>query len=430
MKNVKLKGSPVRGLTGATLGFFFGSAAISLFGPSAPRFKEAMDLDPAMLGLLVAIPSLTGSLLRIPFGAWVDTTGGKKPFLILMILSVIGLGGLSLLLNGYYPDNMRGMYPLVLLFGCLSGCGIATFSVGVGQTSYWYPKQKQGTPLAVFAGIGTSAAGIFALILPILLNAYGFISAYFAWTVFMIIGTILYFIIAENSSFFQYKAAGFTTEESVDKARQQGQEMFPSGSVKESLLLSARVPATWSLVICYFTSFGGFMALTAWYPNFWHQYFQFDLVKAGVFTALFSILSAALRVPSGWLSDKIGGIRVAFLSMIILLVSSLMMGFATSSGISVLWTLLIALAFGMNNAAIFKLVPFYVPESVGGASGWVGGLGAFGGFVIPPVMGWIVGWLGTVGYARGFLVFTLLAVVNLLVMKFGLKKKQVVLSDK
>lgn len=423
MNEVKLKGSPARGLTGATLGFFFGSAAISLFGPSAARFKEAMDLDPAMLGLLVAIPSLTGSLLRVPFGAWVDTTGGKKPFLILMILSVIGLGGLSFLLNGYYPDGMKGMYPLVLLFGSLSGCGIATFSVGVGQTSYWYPKQKQGTPLAIFAGIGTSAAGIFALILPLLLNAYGFISAYFAWTVFMIVGTILYMLIAQNAYSFQYKSAGYSAEESDEKARAAGQEMFPSGSVKESLLLSARVPATWSLVICYFTSFGGFIALTAWYPNFWHQYFEFDLVKAGMFTALFSILSAVLRVPSGWLSDKIGGIRVAFLAMFILLVSSLMMGFTSSEGMSVVWTLLIALAFGMNNAAIFKLVPFYVPQSVGGASGWVGGLGAFGGFVIPPVMGWIVSWLGNVGYARGFLVFTILAAVNILIMKFALKKK-------
>lgn len=423
MNEVKLKGSPARGLTGATLGFFFGSAAISLFGPSAARFKEAMDLDPAMLGLLVAIPSLTGSLLRVPFGAWVDTTGGKKPFLILMILSVIGLGGLSFLLNGYYPDGMKGMYPLVLLFGSLSGCGIATFSVGVGQTSYWYPKQKQGTPLAIFAGIGTSAAGIFALILPLLLNAYGFISAYFAWTVFMIVGTILYMLIAQNAYSFQYKSAGYSAEESDEKARAAGQEMFPSGSVKESLLLSARVPATWSLVICYFTSFGGFIALTAWYPNFWHQYFEFDLVKAGMFTALFSILSAVLRVPSGWLSDKIGGIRVAFLAMFILLVSSLMMGFTSSEGMSVVWTLLIALAFGMNNAAIFKLVPFYVPQSVGGASGWVGGLGAFGGFVIPPVMGWVVSWLGNVGYARGFLVFTILAAVNILIMKFALKKK-------
>ena len=37
------------------------------------------------LGFLVAMPALSGSLLRIPFSAWVDTTGGRKPFLVLLV---------------------------------------------------------------------------------------------------------------------------------------------------------------------------------------------------------------------------------------------------------------------------------------------------------------------------------------------------------
>ena len=61
-----------------------------------------------------------------------------------MILSLIGLGGITLLLATSYPDGMKGMYGLVLIFGFLSGCGIATFSAGIGQTSYWFPRQKQG----------------------------------------------------------------------------------------------------------------------------------------------------------------------------------------------------------------------------------------------------------------------------------------------
>lgn len=72
------KGNPRQGLFGATLGFFAGFAAVSLFGPTASRFQEVMDLTPVMVGLLVAVPALSGSLLRIPFGAWVDTTGGRR----------------------------------------------------------------------------------------------------------------------------------------------------------------------------------------------------------------------------------------------------------------------------------------------------------------------------------------------------------------
>ena len=89
MNSIKIKGSPARGLAAATLGFFFGSAAISLFGPSATKLNEVMELSPSMLGLLVAIPTLSGSLLRIPFGASVDENGGRKSFLWLMVLSVI-----------------------------------------------------------------------------------------------------------------------------------------------------------------------------------------------------------------------------------------------------------------------------------------------------------------------------------------------------
>ena len=255
-----LKGNSSRGLLGTTLGFFFGFAAVALYGPTAIKFKEAMGLTPALLGLLIAIPSLSGSLLRIPFGAWVDTTGGRKPFLILMLLSLVGLGGVTFLLHTSYPNNMTGMYGLILLFGALSGCGIATFSVGIGQTSYWFPRNKQGMALGTFAGIGNLAPGIFSLILPLYLTAYGFISAYFAWFLFLLLGTILYGFIGVNTHYFQYLKAGLPKEEAKERALKDGQELFPSGNVKESLINSAKIKNTWALVILYFTTFGGFIA--------------------------------------------------------------------------------------------------------------------------------------------------------------------------
>jgi NNP family nitrate/nitrite transporter-like MFS transporter len=248
MNTAKISGSPVRGLTAATIGFFFGSAAISLFGPSATKLNEVMDLSPSMMGLLVAIPTLSGSLLRIPFGASVDENGGRKSFLLLMILSVIGLTGLSILLGTHYPANMQGTYWLILVFGCLSGCGVATFSVGAGQSSYWFPKNKQGFALGIFGGLGTLGAGVFAIVLPLLLHSVGFVSAYYIWTAFMIAGTILYFIISCNAYHFQFRKQGYSEEASKAMAIEAGQELFPAGNMKQSLLLSARIPETWILV--------------------------------------------------------------------------------------------------------------------------------------------------------------------------------------
>ena len=359
-------------------------------------------------------------MLRIPFGASVDENGGRKSFLWLMVLSVIGLAGLSLLLTTHYPDNMEGTYWLILLFGCLSGCGVATFSVGAGQTSYWYPKNKQGFALGIFGGFGTLGAGVFALILPVLLQSVGFVSAYHIWTAFMILGTILYAVISCNAYFFQYRTKGFSEDESKKMATEAGQELFPAGNMKQSLIISAKIPETWILVIAYFVTFGGFMALTAWLPTYWQKTHGLSATQAGLYTAVYACLAALLRIPGGSISDRIGGLKVSMFAIALLGSVSIIMAFSSNWILSGICTLVIAVAFGLNNAAIMKLAPVYVSKSVGGASGWVGGLGAFGGFVIPPVLGKVVDVMGITGYYRGFFTFTVLSIIVLLILYFGL----------
>ena len=94
----QLAGSPAAGLTMGTWGFFVGFAAVALYGPAAKYFQEQMHLGGLALGLLVAAPQLTGSLLRIPFGAWVDRVGGRLPMLTLFGLSLVGMWGLVFIL--------------------------------------------------------------------------------------------------------------------------------------------------------------------------------------------------------------------------------------------------------------------------------------------------------------------------------------------
>ena len=115
--SLTLRGNKTRSLTAATLGFFFGAMAISLFGPTAKGLASSMGLSPFEVGLLVAVPSLSGSLLRIPFGASVDVNGGSKSLKFLMVCSVVGLLGLSWLFTRYYPNNMTGLYPVLLALG-------------------------------------------------------------------------------------------------------------------------------------------------------------------------------------------------------------------------------------------------------------------------------------------------------------------------
>lgn len=410
-----LKGNPSRGLIGATFGFFIGFAAVALYGPAAKNFKEIMQLSGIMLGFLVAVPQLTGSLLRIPFGAWVEKAGGKKPFLILFILSIIGMAGLTYLLLNYYPDRMTGsMYPVILLFGALSGCGVATFSVGIPQTSYWYPKSRQGFALGAYAGLGNTAPGFFTILLPIALTALSLPRAYTAWLLFLMVGTIIYAIVAEDAYYFQLIKKGISRDESIKISQKLGQEMIPSGQLVDALKKSARIGRTWVLVLLYFTSFGGFLALTTWFPSYWGLYHGISLRAAGLLTAIFfSLLASFVRVYGGVISDRIGGEKTAIMSFSLVLFGALILVFVSNFYPALAGEILIGAGMGVANAAVFKLVAKYVPEAVGGASGWVGGLGAFGGFVVPPLLGSFVDAYGNTGYARGFVVYIVLAVISI-----------------
>ena len=423
----KLKGTPSSALLGATIGFFFGVMAISLFGPTSTTLGAAMGLGATELGLLVSVPSLTGSLLRIPFGAMVDSNGGRKGFIFLLAAAVVGLGALCALFTLYpveTPGSMKGLYPVVLLLGCLAGCGIATFSVGASQSNYWFPKSRQGYASGIYGGLGTTSAGILAFALPLLLHGFGFTAAYYILTGVMLVGLLLYIWLGANPPFFQFLKAGKSEEQARDYALACGQELFPKGNAMTSLKISAKIPQTWMLVLCYFTTVGGFRALTAWFPTFWKKGMGLDPMLAGGLTAVFSILAALLRVPGGKLSDRIGGEKVSMAALGLLAVTGVLMNIHMGWVGLFLVSLLISVAFGFNNGATMKLVPVYVNEGVGGANGWVGGLGAFGGFVFPPLMGRFADLSPDYGYGLGFLLFTGFATLVMVINYFGMIRKK------
>ncbi len=411
---MRFQGSPREGLIGATIAFFIGFAAVSLFGPTARKLQDVMGLTPTMVGFLVAAPSLSGSLLRIPFAAWVDATGGRKPILVLLTASAIGMAGLTALMFRLYPHGMTaGLYPLLLVLGLLCGCGIATFSPGIGQVSYWFPQSRQGFALGVYAGVGNLAPGVFSLLLPVALTALGLPGSYLIWLIFLAIGVIVYFFTGRNAWYFQALAQGADPQRARRLAQTYGQEIFPARSTRESLLISARVWKTWFLVAIYFTTFGGFIAMTSWLPTYWTAFWGVSTVAAGMYTAAYSISTSLFRVAGGGVADRIGGERTVQLALIVMLIGAGGLSLSHDPALSIAATLVMALGMGVANAAVFKLVAKEVPQAVGGASGWVGGLGAFGGFALPPVLSIFVRLQGQDGYATGFLTYVAIGLIAL-----------------
>lgn len=399
-------------LTWTTLAFFGGFAGVSAFGPIVTKLRETMAMTPFMMGLLAASPALTGSLLRIPFGAMVDRMGGKKPILILLALATAGIAGITVVFS-LDRTPQTAFYPFFLIFGILCGCGIAIFSVGIPTVAYWYPQRSQGSALALYAGLGNLAPGMFAVILPFLVVSLGFTISYVLWLFMLVALIVLVTAFMKDAPYFQYRQMGIEIDPDA-LLHACGEELFPSGKAMDSIRRAASDWRTWILTFFYFVTFGGFIALTVWFPTYWAEFFKMSLVSAGTLTALYSLSSSLLRVLGGVLSDRIGGERVVLLAFITVgLGALLMIPAAGLFAVAFSGQMLLALGMGFANAAVFKLVPKYSPAAVGGAAGIVGGLGAFGGFVIPPLMGLFVKLSGDLGYPRGFWVFLILAVLAL-----------------
>ena len=53
--------SPRAALAWTTLAFFAGFAGVSAFGPIVPKLKQAMDVDPFLMGILAALALLAVS---------------------------------------------------------------------------------------------------------------------------------------------------------------------------------------------------------------------------------------------------------------------------------------------------------------------------------------------------------------------------------
>lgn len=410
-KEHKLIGSPAIGLWTSTLGLFAGLTTIVLYGVAGAHFKESLGLSGAMLGVLLSSPHLSKAILRVPFGAWVDEVGGKKPFLILLVCSILGLTGITTVLYFYYPNNFdSSLLPVLLFFGVLGGAGGATFTVGAPKTSYWFPKKSQGYALGVYAGLGNIGPGVINYVIPVLIGAIGITAAYFSWLTFLIVATLIYAWFAIDAYYFQLIKKGKTFETAKSIGNDLGQDVFPSGGTWQSLKKSASNKRTWILVFLYTISFGGgFTALAAWFPTYWTLFHGMEIVGAGLAAAVFTIYGSLIRVPGGKLTDKYGGEIVAAISFGIMAIGALVLTFSSSIYPSFIGMMIIGTGMGVANAAVFGLVPKYVPDAVGGASGWIGGVGGAGTLIIIPLLGLFVDSFGQIGYARGFIVFVILS---------------------
>jgi len=357
----------------AFLYFDFSFMVWTVLGPLGAQIGESLHLSPEQKGLMVAVPILSGAILRIALGLLVDRIGAKNTGVIAQLVVIAGLavGWLFGLPN----------YQATLLLGLVLGFAGASFAVALPQAGRWYPPNMQGVVMGL-AGAGNIGVVLDSLAAPRLAAAYGWRSVFG----FALLPAVLVLVIY----------AVFSREAQVEVKRKR---------MIDYVTLLKDKDAHW-FCFYYMVSFGGFVGLASSYVIYFKSEYGLTAVQAGDFAALCTFVGAMLRPVGGGLADRFGGIRSLYVFYALAGFALVAGTVAHRLGLNVATFLLASGALGMANGAVFQLLPQRFGKDIGVMTGLVGCGGGVGGFYLASSLGLAKGLTGS--YASGFLVFALL----------------------
>ena len=126
-----------------------------LIGALGPFVFDGTHVQAGLKGLLIGVPILTGSLLRVPLGVLSDRYGGRHVALALLVFLFAPLS-----LAWLAPSGLGTLLPVSLMLGSAG----ASFAVVLPLASRWYPAERQGLVMGIAAAgnSGTVIANMFA----------------------------------------------------------------------------------------------------------------------------------------------------------------------------------------------------------------------------------------------------------------------------
>ena len=344
-----------------------------MVGALAPKFRELYHLSAGQTSALIAVPILVAAIGRFPVGILEERFGGRRVFGVLLLFC--GVAALA--------ATLANSYWLVVIFAILIGTAGTSFAAGSAFTARWFPEEHHGFALGIF-GLGNAGLTI----------AVALAASFGSWRVpFWMLGVlavvfgVLFMVLASD-------APGSTRPERSQESASQ--------CVARACRMVAR-----AFLLSHFRRFH-----CAWHlsSDFVMNNFGLTPTDAGLRVTGFVLLAVLMRPVGGWVADHFGAVNVLMFTFAVIGVLSLGL---TSSAIFIftIGALGTAVALGLGNGAVFKLVPQYFPHKIGVATGLVSALGGLGGLFPPLILVVIRNSTGT--YTLGFVLLALFAFVCL-----------------
>jgi NNP family nitrate/nitrite transporter-like MFS transporter len=360
-------------VTASTTAFTVCFMVWMMFAVIGIPIKQNLGLNETEFGILVALPVLTGSLIRLPLGMWTDRFGGRIVFFILMLSTVIPIWLIS--------DGTKYWHYLVT--GLFVGVAGGSFTVGIAYCARWFPKERQGLAMGIF-GAGNTGAALTKLIAPSIVVAFGWAMVPKVYAVLMLLTAIAFWS-------FTYTDAEHTADHAEVTVREQ--------------LAALKDPTVWRYSQYYSIVFGGYVALSLWMVQYYVGEYKLDIRIAALLAACFSLPGGVLRAIGGVLADKYGAHSITWWVMWVSWICLFILSYPQTDftvmttagpttfhiGLNVYtFTALMAVlgvAFAFGKASVFKYISDDYPTNIGTVSGVVGLAGGLGGFVLPIMFG-------------------------------------------
>ncbi len=355
------------------------------------------------LFLLVAVPNLVGSALRIPYTFAVPRFGGRAWTTISASLLLIPALLLAIVVPSGWLAEQSHQTQLWVLLGCAAtaGFGGGNFSSSMANISFFYPEGKKGFALGINAAGGNLGVAVAQLVVPLVIivgvpaaavklpeHQVHLAYAGVMWLPFIALAAIGAWLYMDSLS--QAKAD------------------------TKSYVTALRYSQTWVMSFLYIGTFGSFigfsfalpLVIKNTFPEFLggHPFIATYLAGLGFVGAL---IGSVARPLGGWLSDRVGGARVTLV---------VFLGMAAFTGAAIAGVqersfflffasyMLIFLLAGMGNGSTYRMIPsiFAVlgreeaqqkaldpketavefKRRAAAVIGITGAIGAFGGFLI------------------------------------------------
>lgn len=365
-----------------TFSLMAGFMVWSILAPLMPYITQDISVEEGQKAIILAIPVILGSILRIPIGYYTNLLGSRLVFLVSFII---------LLFPVFYLSQAHSTTGLMVA-GFFIGLGGAIFSVGVTSIPKYFPKEKHGFANGIY-GMGNLGTAVSSFLAPPIAGIIGWQHTVQLYLIVLLIFAVLMFIFGD---------------------KEEHKVKIPMISQTKQVINNYKL---YYFSFWYFITFGAFVAFGLFLPNFLVSHFEIDKVDAGIRTGIFIAIATLLRPIGGMLGDKFNALNVLKVFFIGLIAGAIVLSISHHLILFTIGCLTVSVCAGIGNGLVFKLVPTYFTKEAGVVNGIVSMMGGLGGF-FPPLIITLVTSLTSSNHLAFFMlaIFGVIALITMMHM--------------